>query len=188
MIPATVTDGERRYINGLDIEDFAVLDDGQPRQIQLDTADTIDSPLAVVVAVQANNTASAAVEKIQKIGSIIEPLVTGARGRAALLTFSSDLTLIQDFTNDGSLLAAAFRSIRTRSGKRARMLGDSGSTVKGRNASGNESEDGGCDQREPRPRQRLQNGGCSPGRTGNGHNRLCRHLLRLHDAVYRQAI
>lgn len=122
MTPVTVTGRNGNHINGLNAADFVLLDEGQRQQFDFDTADSLDAPLAVVVAVQANNTAPAAVRKIQKIGSMIEPLITGERGRAAVLAFGSEVRTVQDFTNDAGELTKAFRALKTQSGRQARML------------------------------------------------------------------
>jgi VWFA-related protein len=122
MVPVTVTDRAGKHINGLGPEHFLLLDDGVRQRFAFDTADTIEAPLAVVIAVQANNTAPAAVRKIQKVGSMIEPLITGERGRAAVLAFGAEVQVVQDFTNDAGELTKAFRALKTQSGKQARML------------------------------------------------------------------
>ena len=74
MAPVTVTDRSGKHINGLGAADFVLFDDGVRQRFAFDTADTIAAPLAVVFAVQTNNTAPAAVRKIQKVGSMIEPV------------------------------------------------------------------------------------------------------------------
>ncbi len=122
MVPATVTTKDGKFVDGLELADFVLLDDGRRQPIQLDTSDTVQFPLAVVVAVQANNTAPAAIKKIQKIGSMMEPLVTGERGQAAVIAFGEDMKLIQDFTSDPGKLTEAFRDIRPQWSKKARML------------------------------------------------------------------
>ncbi len=122
IAPATVTDAKGRYIDGLSAGDFTVLDDDKPRRFQLDTSDTLLTPMTVVVAIQANSTAPAAILRIRKIGSMIEPLVTGERGSAAVLAFGHEIKLVQDFTNDADKLTRAFRGIKTQSGRAAVMI------------------------------------------------------------------
>lgn len=121
-VPVTVTDRSGRPVNGLGADDFVLLDDGTPQRFAFDTADTIAAPLAVVIAVQANNTAPAALRKIQKVGSMIEPLITGERGRAAVVAFGAEVRVAQDFTNDAGDLTRAFRELKHQRGKQARML------------------------------------------------------------------
>jgi VWFA-related protein len=122
MVPTTVTTKDGKYLDGLEHADFTLLDDGRPQRIQLETSDSIAYPLAVVFVVQANNTAPAAIKKIQKIGSMMQPLITGERGHAALLAFGGETKLVQDFTNDAGELIAGFRAIHPQWSKQARML------------------------------------------------------------------
>lgn len=130
LVPATVTDRSGVPMDGLRAEDFTVLEDGRPRRIQMDTSDSLAVPLSVVVLVQANNTAPAAILKVRNIGSMIEPLITGARGQAAVVAFGSETKVVQDFTNDPDALTRAFRSIRTQSGITAAMVDAVGEAVK----------------------------------------------------------
>src|ERR1700680_1106287 len=100
LVPVTVTDSRGKYIDGLSAEDFLLLDNGAPQRVRMDTADTTTIPLAIVFAVQADDAATAAILKIRKIGSTIQPLITGERGHAAVLMYGSKASLVQDFTSD----------------------------------------------------------------------------------------
>ncbi len=122
LAPVTVTTRQGKYMDGLGVDDFVLVADGRERKIQLDTSDTVAIPLSVVILVQANNTAPAAILKIQKIGSMMQPLITGERGYAAVLAFGSELKLLQDFSNDAGKLTAAFRKLTPQSGDAARMI------------------------------------------------------------------
>src|SRR5262249_14869253 len=113
-------------VDGLDAPDFLVLDNGRPQKATVDTIDTGVAPIALVIAVQSAGISAAAVEKVQRIGAMIQPLVTGERGSAALVYFDERITWLEDFTSEGAVIARAFRQIRplTRPGedKQARML------------------------------------------------------------------
>jgi VWFA-related protein len=122
LAPATVTDKKGHYINGLSAADFIVLDNGAPQTIRVDTTDTTTIPIAIVFAVQADDVSAAAILKIRKIGSTIQPLVTGERGRAAVLAYGSKTVLVQDFTSDPEEISRAFASIDPEDGRTATML------------------------------------------------------------------
>jgi VWFA-related protein len=122
LVPATVTDKKNHYINGLSAADFTVLDNGAPQTIRLDTADTTTVPIAIVFAVQADDVAATAILKIRKIGSAIQPFITGERGRAAVLTYGSKTTLVQDFTSDAEEISRAFAVIEPENERGAAML------------------------------------------------------------------
>src|SRR6266567_1244833 len=108
LVPATVTDKKAHYINGLSADDFIVLDNGAPQTVRVDAADATTIPISIVFAVQADDVAATAILKIRKVGSTIQPLVTGERGHAAVLTYGEKPELIQDFTSDPEALSRAF--------------------------------------------------------------------------------
>jgi VWFA-related protein len=121
VVPVTVTDSRGRYIEGLQAEDFQLLDNGTPREIRLDMPEATYAPLALVVAVQANDLSATAVLKIRKTGSMIQPLITGERGHAAVITYGEKVRVSQDFTSDASKIEAAFEGIRPE-GSKARAI------------------------------------------------------------------
>lgn len=122
LVPVTVTDQKGRYVDGLSAEDFQLFDNGAVQQVRLDTTDTTTIPLAVVFAVQADDAAAAAILKICKIGSTIQPLITGDRGHAAVVVYGSKPRLVQDFTSDPEELSRAFQNIRNEGETPAAML------------------------------------------------------------------
>lgn len=120
IAPATVTTRSGRYVDGLSTSDFVLLEDGKPRPFEMDTSDIAMTPLSVVIAIEANDYARAALAKIRKTGSMIQPLVTGERGEAAILSFGDDIKTVQEFTADAALISNAFRGIEAQKGSRAR--------------------------------------------------------------------
>jgi VWFA-related protein len=122
MIPVTVADKKGRFVDGLEPSDFVVLDNGRRQDAIVDTIATGVAPIALVVAVQSSGISYAALEKIQKIGPMIQPLITGERGHAAVIAFDEDVTLLQDFTGDPDAITRAFHRLRPGDEKSARML------------------------------------------------------------------
>ena len=122
LVPVTVTDAKGRTIDGLEAKDFVVLDDGRPQKTTVDTMATGVAPIALVVAIQASGISKAVLEKVHNIGAMIQPLVTGERGCAAVVSFSQRLVWIQECTNSNDALARAFEKVRPGAAKSARML------------------------------------------------------------------
>ncbi|MBK5294966.1 MAG: VWA domain-containing protein [Acidobacteriia bacterium] len=118
ITPVSVTDRSGHPIDGLSERDFVLLDNGEPRKMD---GDIIIEPIALVIAVQTSSSSAAALTKVRAVGSMIEPLITGQRGTAAVLTFDNQLKLVQPFTGDADLLPKAFRSLRP-AGSGGRML------------------------------------------------------------------
>lgn len=122
LVPVTVTDAKGRTVDGLEPGQFVLLDNGSPRAVAVDSFATGVAPIALVVAVQSSGISSAVLEKVQKIGAMIQPLVTGERGCAALMTFDDEVRRRQECTNDAAALSDAFYKIRPGDDKQARML------------------------------------------------------------------
>jgi len=122
LVPVTVTDLKGRSIDGLEASDFVLSDNGRPQSIAVDTIDTGVAPVALVVAVQSSGISAAVLEKVRKIGAMIQPLITGERGCAGVVSFAERVTWLQDCTKDPDALDRAFRDIRPGADKEARML------------------------------------------------------------------
>lgn len=108
LMPVTVTDQKGRLVDGLGEEDFLVTDNGRPVRIRVESPDLTTAPLALIVAIQTNDLSAAALLKIRKIGSMVQPVITGERGAMALLTVDDRVTVSQEFTDDPTLMARAF--------------------------------------------------------------------------------
>jgi len=122
LVPVTVTDRKGHSVDGLHAEDFLVRDEGKPQKIRMDTSDTVLAPVSVVIAVQASGISAVALAKIQKVGAMIQPLIAGDRGRAAVITFDADVAVQQGFTGDGTKLRTAFETLQPGVIKKARMF------------------------------------------------------------------
>ncbi len=97
IAPTTVTDHKGSFVDGLTEKDFLLYDNRRPQQIRVDVHFV---PISLVIAVQSSTLAAPALSRIRKIGSLIEPLVTGERGEAAVFIFDSQVDHIQNITSD----------------------------------------------------------------------------------------
>jgi VWFA-related protein len=122
IVPATVTDRKGHYIDGLGPRDFVLLDNGKRQKFQLDTSDTTLIPISIVIAVQADGPAAPAIAKLHKVGSMIQPLITGDRGEAAVVTFADDVNVVQNFTSSPFRISDAFEAIRATDSNPAHLI------------------------------------------------------------------
>lgn len=109
IAPTTVTDRDGRYVDGLGEKDFVLYDNGVRRDLRVDVT---YFPISLVIAVQTSSFSAAALNKIRGTGSLIEPLVTGERGEAAVLGFDGEVQLLQPFTSDFARIQHALRMLQ----------------------------------------------------------------------------
>jgi VWFA-related protein len=118
VAPVTVLDKQGRHVHGLSAEDFLLLDHGKRTRIDVEVSTT---PVSVVFVIETNQNARAGVGKLQKVGSMVEPLLTGAGGEAAILTYNDKVNVIREFTRDPQEMTVSFRRLFT-DGRKGKML------------------------------------------------------------------
>ncbi|MEO8052136.1 MAG: VWA domain-containing protein [Acidobacteriota bacterium] len=122
LAPVTVTDKKGNFIDGLQVEDFRLNDDGVPQQIRMDTSDTVLAPVSLMVLIQASGISAPVLARTQQVGGMIKPLVIGERGRAAVIEFDDEIRVRTDFTADSTIIRSAFEGTRSRSIRTARLI------------------------------------------------------------------
>ncbi|PWT86307.1 MAG: hypothetical protein C5B56_12680 [Proteobacteria bacterium] len=122
QVPVAVATPEGTPVNGLEAPDFQVFDDGRPQRATVDTIDTGVAPIALVVAVQSSGISAPAIEKVRRIGAMIQPMVTGERGCAGVITFGDRIQWLTKCTKDADVLEHAFGLLHAGFGKTGRML------------------------------------------------------------------
>jgi VWFA-related protein len=122
LVPATVTDKKSNLIDGLRQDDFVVTDDGAKQQVHLDTSDTVLAPVSLVVLIQSSGISTPALQRIKLVGAMVQPILIGQRGQAAIVAYDTDVRTFQEFTSDGGKIRAAFESIEPRTIKQAKLI------------------------------------------------------------------
>jgi VWFA-related protein len=108
MAPVTVFDRHGEYVDGLQPQNFRLLDNGKEQNINVDVA---FQPLSMVIAIQANDHVEGVLPKINKIGALIQPQIIGDQGEAAVMAFDHRYRVMQDFTSDGDKIESAIKKI-----------------------------------------------------------------------------
>lgn len=116
IAPTSVKDRNGSFINGLDVKDFVLRDNGKVQDIKIDQAYI---PVSVVLVIQRSAATEPVLPTVMKIGSMLEPLVLTERGEAAIVTFDHRIDTIQDFTNDTEKFKKALAGLRPGSQTRA---------------------------------------------------------------------
>jgi VWFA-related protein len=122
QVPVSVTDARGHSVEGLAAADFIVLSDGVRQQITLDSLDTGVAKISLVVAIQTSEISKPALTKIQRIGGMFQPLVTGTEGEVAVVSFDDHITWLQDFTHDSAAIENSIRNLKPGAYKQARMF------------------------------------------------------------------
>lgn len=108
IAPTTVLDKSGNYVNGLQLEDFTLTDNGKPQKV---TQDVSYEPMSIVVAVQASSNLNDILPKIQRVGLLVGDLIVGQNGEGAVLAFDHRLRLMQDFTGEPAKIEEAMKKI-----------------------------------------------------------------------------
>lgn len=109
VAPTTVLDKSGSYLSGLTVENFMLFDNGKPQTIGVDVS---FHPISMVVAVQASAMMDDVLPKIQKMGNVLDSLVLGQQGEAAVLAFDHRIQKLQDFTSDPGKIAEAMKKLK----------------------------------------------------------------------------
>jgi VWFA-related protein len=109
VAPTTVTDSKGRYVDGLTPQDLVLYDNNVPQRIQMDwTAYPID----LVVAVQTSSNSGAVIDKLGGSGILFTDLLAADSGETAVISFSDEVKVHQDFTSNPDSVVHALRMLR----------------------------------------------------------------------------
>jgi VWFA-related protein len=108
VAPVIVLDRDGNYVNGLQPFQFHLYDNGKEQNIQVDVA---YHPISLVLAIQANSHVEGLLPKVQKIGSLIAPLIIGEQGEAAVIAYDGRIRTLQEFTSDPDKITQAVKKI-----------------------------------------------------------------------------
>jgi VWFA-related protein len=67
----------------------------------------------MVIAIQCNGEVDKILPQVNKIGAMVQPLLLGQQGEAAVLAFDSRLRTLQDFTSDPDKISTAVKKIQS---------------------------------------------------------------------------
>ena len=108
IAPTSVTGKDGRIINDLLPHQFMLFDNGKEQSIRVDQQ---VMPLSLVVCVQANSNVEPVLKNIKKMGPLLEALVMGDTGEAAVVAFDGRVRVMEEFTKSGEKIQAALNKI-----------------------------------------------------------------------------
>ncbi len=108
VAPVSVSDRKGTPVAGLSGDDLILYDNNVPRAIHVDD---VFVPVSLVLVVQATANAPFVLDKLRKEASLMEPLIAGDRGDAALIAFSADVKVLNGFTSNFDAIAKSLRNL-----------------------------------------------------------------------------
>lgn len=118
VAPTTVIDSKGNSVDGLTPQDLILYDNNVPQTIQMDW---MAFPIDLVVAVQTSSNSGAVIDKLGGSGILFTELVAADAGETAVISFSDEVKVHQDFTKSPDEVMHALRMLRKEGGN-ARML------------------------------------------------------------------
>jgi VWFA-related protein len=118
VAPTTVTDSKGHYVDGLTSDDLILYDNNVPQKIQ---TDWMTYPIDLVVAVQTSENSGAVIDKLGGTGILFSQLLAADAGETAVITFSDEVKIHQDFTSDPDPVIHSLRMLR-KEGDNAHIL------------------------------------------------------------------
>jgi VWFA-related protein len=107
--PTTVNDSKGHPVDGLTAADLILYDNNVPQAIQVEL---LYEPISLVVAVESSVSSISILDKLGRTGVVLSDLLAAEGGETAVLTFSDEVKLVQDFTGDSTRLSRSIRAVR----------------------------------------------------------------------------
>ena len=118
VAPTTVVDSKGHFVDGLTSDDLILTDNSVRQTVQMDW---MTCPIDLVVAVQTSANSGPVIDKLGGTGILFSQVLAGGAGETALISFSDEVKLHQDFTSDSDSVTHAMRMLRMEGGD-AHML------------------------------------------------------------------
>jgi VWFA-related protein len=118
VAPTTITDSKGRYVDGLTPETLTLYDNNVRQTTQMDW---MTYPIDLVVAVQTSSNSGAVIDKLGGSGILFTQLLAADAGETAVISFSDEVKIHQDFTGNPDFVIHALRMLRMEGGE-AHML------------------------------------------------------------------
>ena len=115
-VPALVFSADGRLVNGLQASDFRLLDNGRAQKLTLDTE---PNAISIAIVAQTNREVREYLAFIARTGSLIDALLAGENGEAALVTCNDEVKVAKAF--EAGDLSAAMKGLSA-DGMGSRML------------------------------------------------------------------
>jgi VWFA-related protein len=111
LVPALVKDSKGNTMAGLQAEDFVIEDNGAPQEVKLDETPLVE-PVSLVIAVQRGGSAVHEFDRMEGLGTMLDPLKGQEGTRIAIVEFDSHVHLVRDFAANDDVLRNELKKIK----------------------------------------------------------------------------
>jgi VWFA-related protein len=118
VAPTTIKDSKGHYVDGITPDELILYDNNVPQPIHVDWT---NYPIDLVVAIQTSENSGAVIDKLGGAGILLTQLLAADAGDTAVISFSNDVRVHQDFTRSADSVIHALRMLRKEGGN-AHML------------------------------------------------------------------
>ncbi|HZH29650.1 MAG TPA: VWA domain-containing protein [Pyrinomonadaceae bacterium] len=105
-----VSDTDKRFVTSLRREDVRVSEDGVPQPV-ISFSPDFDAPLSLVIAIDNSSSQERLLPTTRKLAQALLGLLRSPADRAAVISFSGEVVLEQDFTGDQTRLHQAIEGV-----------------------------------------------------------------------------
>ena len=99
MVPVFVTGGDGNVVFGLNVEDFALRDNGAPQSINIED-DTDAQPLALAVVVETGGAGARHLTDYRALDSILDAIIGNVEHSVTVIAFDRTPHIVQPFTSN----------------------------------------------------------------------------------------
>jgi VWFA-related protein len=109
VAPVSVFDRSGSSVSGIEPPQFHLFDNSKEQNIEVDVA---YQPISLVICIQANSHVEGLLPQVRRIGNLIQPLIIGDQGEAAVIAYDSRVRTLQEFTNNADLITQVVKKIQ----------------------------------------------------------------------------
>lgn len=113
VAPATITDSQGHFVEGLTSDDLILYDNNVRQTTQMDWA---AFPTDLVIAVQTSDNSGAVIDKLGDSGILFTQLMAADAGQTAMISYSDRVLIHQTFTGKSDTVTHEMRMLRKEGG------------------------------------------------------------------------
>lgn len=115
VAPVSVINTSGNFVEDLNKADFRVFDDGVAQRIT--KCELAAEPVAAVIVIQTNEGLAPLLGAVHPLGPLLSDLLLGGSGQVAVVTYADKVQVVQNFSNEPTMLAATLHGISANGGK-----------------------------------------------------------------------